>query len=614
MKKNILTLLGRRDAQHFWRLMKYVSPYKMRIVLALIAIIGVALIESYLAAFIAPLVNMGFATPTAAPQFTGEAQNLLQTLLRLKDRMTHAIWGTPDKVWIVPLFFIVMISIRGFCRFASSYLLSWVGATAISKLRNDMFNKMLLTSSQYQQENASATLSSRFLVQAEIVMNNASNVFITVTRDSLIVIGLVCVLVYLNWQLSLIVLLMFPFLSLLSKYYRKRLKSIQQGTQLGLGEMATVINETHQGHRVVKLFNGYPLVQEQFAKINNKILNLTKKLNRASAARSPFSELIASVALAVVIFIALWQSQSGHTTIGEFMAFIVAMLQMVTPIKNLANVSIPMQGMFIAADNVCEFLDTPDEINQGKYLLQDVSGSIVFSHVSVQYKNQEKPALDDFSLIIQAGEKIALVGRSGSGKSTLVNVLPRFVLPDSGSILLDGYDINDIELNNLREQFSLVSQDVFLFDDTLYQNVIYGRPDASDEEVQNALKAANLWDFVQSQPDGWHMKIGNNGNQLSGGQRQRVSIARAILKDAPILLLDEATSALDNESERLVQQALERLMTKRTSIIVAHRLSTIEQANRIVVMDEGKIVEVGSHEQLLAKEGCYAKLQRGATH
>ncbi len=601
-------LFTEQDTQSFMRLMAYVKPFKIRIFFALLAIIGVAFTESYLAAFIAPLVNQGFAPPSTPPVLT-DATDFMGMVKNWKDQFTYFIWGTPDKVWIVPIFFMCLIVLRGVCRFASTYLLSWVSVVAISHLRRDMFNKMLQLSSQYHQDTPSGTVLMNIVQMADGSINNASNVFITLTRDTLIVIGLVCVLLYLNWQLSLVVLLMFPVLSLLSRYYRNRLKSIINSAQLSIGTLNNTVNETHQGHRVVKLFGGHAQAEQRFAEINQTIVRLNKKMTQATAARSPFSELIASFALAIVIFIALWQSQNGVTTIGEFMAFIVAMLQMLSPIKNLANISIPLQTMFLASDAVCQFLDTQPEKDNGTRELTRVSGSLKFEHVDVQYKSDSRKALDDFNLTIAAGEKVALVGRSGSGKSTLVNLLPRFVEPSSGKILLDDVNIEDVKLANLRSQFALVSQEIFLFDDTLLANVRYSRPEASEDEVLAALQAANLLDVVKQSPDGLHQRIGLNGSNLSGGQRQRVSIARAILKDAPILLLDEATSALDNESERLVQQALERLMHGRTSIIVAHRLSTIEQADRIVVMDEGKIVEQGSHQALMQANGYYAKLQ-----
>lgn len=612
IEKLTFGLFTKEDSHNFMRLLKYVRPYKARIAFALLGIVGVAATESYLAAFIAPLVNQGFAVPEAAPVLNN-AGGIVATLQNWKAQFNHMIWGTADKVWVVPVFFIVLVLIRGVCRFASTYLMTWVSVMAISHVRRDMFDKMLLLSSDFHQKTPSGTVLMNMVQMAEASISNASNVFIVLTRDTLIVIGLVCVLLYLNWQLSLVVALMFPLLSLLSRYYRNRLKNIISSAQQSIGTMNNVVNEVHQGHRVVKLFGGQPQAVSRFAEINNTIVRLNKKITQATAARSPFSELIASLALAVVIFIALWQSQKGYTTIGEFMAFIVAMLQMLSPIKNLANISIPMQTMFLAADAVCGFLDETPEKDIGTKTLQNVSGSLKFENIDVRYQEDGKKALDNFDLDIRAGERVALVGRSGSGKTTVVNLLPRFVEPSSGRVLIDGVNIADLKLTNLRAQFALVSQDVFLFDDTLFENVRYSRPEATEAEVLAALQAANLMDLVQHSPQGLHQAIGANGSQLSGGQRQRVSIARAILKDAPILLLDEATSALDNESERLVQQALERLMHGRTSIIVAHRLSTIESADRIIVMDDGHIIEKGSHTELIRRQGYYAALQNIST-
>ena len=607
LNKLFFGIFKEQDTKNFMRLMTYIKRYKVRIFIALLATAGVAFTESYLAAFISPLINQGFsASSLNPPQLNGEG--LVDQLSYLRALMTYWIWGSSSKVWMVPLFLVGLVMFRGFCRYFSSYLLSWVGAVVLKELRAVMFQKMLLLPSKYQLTHPSAFTSNRFLLDANNAISNAINVFITLTRDSLTVLGLTIVLIYLNWQLSLVVLLMFPVLNWLSRYYRNKLRSLQQDSMEKMKGLAHVINETYDGHKVVKLYGGETHAEQRFESENGAILRFQKKLAQASSAKSPFSELVASFALAIVVFVALWQSQNGVTTVGQFMAFIVAMMQMLAPLKNLSNLSIPMQFMFISADSVYDFLDAPPEVNSGTVKLDRARGNIAFKHLDLTYEGMSRKALNDFTLEVRAGEKLALVGRSGSGKSSLINLLPRFIEPSAGEIYLDGQRLSDIDLYNLRSQIALVSQDVFLFNDTLYNNVAYGRENATPEQVEAALKAANLWEFVQENPQGWDMQVGNNGNQLSGGQRQRLSIARAILKDAPILILDEATSALDNESERAVQKALDNLMQGRTSIMIAHRLSTVQQADRIVVMNDGEIAEQGTHDELLARGGLYAHL------
>jgi subfamily B ATP-binding cassette protein MsbA len=579
---SILTMLGNseHERQNLSRLLKTIWSHKSKLLIALVGIVGTAVSEPMFAAGMKILMDKAFV---------GQASKYL---------------------WLAPLSLIGLMLMRGVSTYVSSYSLSSISARVLYDIRQQMFDKMLLLPVKYHQKHPSSQILSKFLLDANNALGLATEVFITLFRDIITVLGLIGYLLYLNWQLALIITIIFPALGLLSRKYRAKMRSINKELQTKTEEMAHVLQETYDAHKVVKLFSGQARAQGLFERVTGEFLTQTKRAARAATANAPVTQLIASIALALVIFITLLQNQNGDTTAGGFVGFMFAMVLLLPPLKNLSNVGAPLQRMLTAADNVFALIDEPAERDVGTHQVVRASGALSFNQVSLTYEGQETPALNQFSLNIKAGEKVALVGRSGSGKTSLINLLARFLDPNSGSIALDGVLLADYQLANLREHLSLVSQDVILFNDSLFNNVAYGAPRASEFEVEAALRAANLWEFVEKQPEHWHVNIGNNGNKLSGGQRQRVAIARAILKDAPILILDEATSALDNESERLVQQALERLMHDRTTLMIAHRLSTIEQADRIVVMENGCIIEVGNHAELLLKKGAYAHLHQ----
>jgi subfamily B ATP-binding cassette protein MsbA len=419
------------------------------------------------------------------------------------------------------------------------------------------------------------------------------------------VVGLVGYMLYLDWRLTLIFAIVAPLMVLYLRKTTPKLRANAKKVQLAVGEMTKVSEESISGQRIVKIFGAQDYEDQRFSKVVIANRDLELRSARIAGLNSFVIEVLAALALALVVYYAL-----GRFTVGEFAAFIGALLMLISPIKHITAANEDFQIGLAAAQSVFDVIDAPVEVDEGQHQLQPVNnGSIEFKNVSLRYENAKRLALDDLSFTVKQGEKVALVGRSGGGKTSLVNLLPRFYELQQGLILLDGIDIRALSLKDLRAQFSLVSQDIILFNDTIFNNIAYGvLRDTSEAEVIEAAKAANAWDFIQQLPNGLQNEIGDRGVRLSGGQRQRIAIARAILKNAPILLLDEATSALDTESEQHVQAALDVLMQNRTSLVIAHRLSTIENADRILVMDKGKIVESGTHKALLKAQGYYTKL------
>jgi subfamily B ATP-binding cassette protein MsbA len=522
----------------------------------------------------------------------------------------------PHYVYTVPAIIIGIFLVRGVLSFASEYLLAWVANSVLADLRKEMFDRLLRLPDTYFKSMGSSVLLNRFVVDATNVMQLATDVITTLVRETLIVVFLVGVLLYLSWQMTLIAVVAFPLSAFIMRRISQRVRRINRETIVMNGELTRVVSEGIDGQRVIKLFGGYEQENGRFWEINNRLRRFAMRNTVASAAASPITQTIAAVALAIVVATALNQSGSNQITVGGFAAFVTAMIQMLDPLKRLANVTSPMQRMLVSAESVFALVDQDVEVDQGtRTLPEPVRGHIVFKDVSHQFPNSDRLTLNQVSCEIKPGQTVAFIGRSGSGKTTLMSMLPRFTLPSAGTICVDGENIEELTLESLRSHISLVSQDVVLFDDTIAANVGYGvNGKPSDDAIRSALADANLIEWVDSLPNGIHSRVGENAAHLSGGQRQRLAIARALIKNAPILILDEATSALDNESERQVQASLERLMKGRTTLVIAHRLSTVQNADRIVVLDQGRIVEEGAHAQLMEKNGLYASLYRMQFH
>ncbi len=518
---------------------------------------------------------------------------------------------TDENRLLLTLVIVGVFAMRGVGTFMSSYFISYVGRHVINTLRNDVFDRLMALPSRYFDDHASGRLVSKLTFNVEQVADATTNAVTVAMREGLTILGLLGFMLYTNWKLTLMFLVVGPIIGAVVSYASKRFRRISKRIQSSMGDITHVASESISGYRVVRTFGGEEYERERFRDVNDRNLRQSLKMASTQAISVPVIQVLVAIAIASLVWMMLAPEIRGEMSTGQLVAFITAATTMAKPIRQVTNIHARIQKGVAAAYDVFETMDETPEADPGTYAPERVEGNIEFDQVCFRYRDQLDNVLQDISLSIPAGQSVALVGRSGSGKSTLVSLLPRFYDYTDGDIRIDGHSIREYSLRALRAQIALVTQNVVLFNDTIAANIAYGAlRECSREEIREAAAKAHALEFIDRMPDGLDTMIGDNGVMLSGGQRQRLAIARALLKNAPILILDEATSALDTESERHIQEALETVMQGRTTLVIAHRLSTIEKADRILVMDKGRIVESGRHDELLAAGGAYAQLHQ----
>ena len=564
----------------FKRLFPTIRPYKLGLIAGAIALVLNALVDSSLIYLLKPLLDDGF----------GKADNSFLKLMAV--------------------LVVVFILVRGITNYIASYSLAWVSGNVVMTLRRNIFQHLMYMPVSYFDKNPTGRLLSRVTYDTEMVATSSSHALVTIVREGAYLVSLFVVMIYTSWQLSLVLFVMAPIIGVLIGIVSKRFRTLSRNIQSSMGELTVTTEQMLKGHKVVLSFGGQKVEKERFERVSNDMRRKGMKIVSADGISDGAVQLIASFALSAVLYVATFpEVMSENLTAGSFTVVFSSMMAMLRPLKSLTNVNSQFQRGMAACQTLFEFLDLETEKDFGKREVERVKGDVEFNHVVFSYEGKDERALNNISFRIPQGKTVALVGRSGSGKSTIANLLTRFYDIDQGEILLDGVNINDYTLANLRQQCSVVSQQVHLFNDSIANNIAYAATDKySREQIVEAAKAAHALEFIEKLENGFDTVIGENGASLSGGQRQRLAIARALLRNSPVLVLDEATSALDTESERAIQSALAELQKDKTVLVIAHRLSTIEKADEILVVDHGEIIERGSHSELLAKNGAYKQL------